>query len=73
MEKMKDVETPNDNIRIITQKDRIIYLELFEGKRKIFSHLTQEARNNNIDIGYLPLYCLRSEPNGDRIRRELGI
>lgn len=70
---MKGVETPNDDIRVIYQDGKIMHLELWEqhstSLRKIYAHTTKAFYKQGLVVDFLPLCCLKQEPNGDRIVR----
>ena len=73
---MEKVETPHDDIRVIYQDGKIMHLELWEehkekpmSRKRLYSHTTKEFYKQGCVVDFLPLCCLRQEPNGDRIVR----
>ena len=70
-EMLKEYESPQDEVEIVTYNGRIVYVEFPIGLHDKFTHRTQEALNNKIKVSSIHVSCLRGEPEGDRLSREL--
>lgn len=66
-----EYESDQDEVEIVTYNGRIVYVEFPIGLHDKFTHRTQEALNNKIKVSSIHLSCLRGEPEGDRLSREL--